>query len=238
MSDIQGVAFDLYDTLTYSDKTLYAGKVSQCASWCGVAPEDFRRVWNSFVVESNLGRLASTADRVKRVLQTLHVEQNDRLIADIVSAEHEFLRTGIRLFDDVLGTLRELRERGFRLGLITNASKSVEIVIETTALSAYLDCIVVSSHVGVRKPAPAIFTMALEKLGLKAPACVFVGDGNDGELDGAHRVGMITVRIDRGRGKYVATRDSSLQSVKHTIRSLSQIWDVLRDEGVKTDGPS
>ncbi|WP_308447807.1 HAD family hydrolase [Micromonospora sp. AKA38] len=44
------------------------------------------------------------------------------------------------------------------------------------------------------KPAPAIYRLAAERLGVRPAECVFVGDGADGELAGARAVGMTAFR--------------------------------------------
>jgi FMN phosphatase YigB (HAD superfamily) len=81
---------------------------------------------------------------------------------------------------------------------------------EALGLSLYVDAFILSSHVGVTKPNQLIYTRATDSLRLQASQCVFVGDGNDHELDGARQVGMYTIKINRPSAPYTNLKKSSL----------------------------
>lgn len=230
MKQLKGILFDLYDTLTYADQKQYEQKSEKCANICNVQKEDFSRVWKSLVVDSNIGKYPKTEDRVRETLKLLRVPPNIDMIEKITNLEHEFLENGIRLFDDAIETLINLRKSGLKLGLVTNASPSVRIVIEKNNIDEYMDCIVISSDVRVRKPDERIYHVALKKLDFTAQECMFVGDGNDGELDGAYKVGLETIWIKRNLKKYVEMNESSLSSIDYTIGSLSEIVNIIKDK--------
>lgn len=99
-------------------------------------------------------------------------------------------------YDDVERCLRELRHAGFHLGLISNWDAGLEGLFRDLGLLPYFDVVVASAAVGYRKPDPAIFEIALERMGVRACEAVHVGDLP--EADGAAAsVGIRPVIIDR-----------------------------------------
>lgn len=232
MQHPKAVLFDLYDTLTHSDRRCYEEKVNTCARICNVRPEDFAAAWKSLVVESNLGKFPKTEGRVRAVFRILGIPDNQEVIDAVTKTEHEFLKSGVLLFEDAISTFISLRKAGLKLGIVTNASPSVRIVLTNYRIDEYMDCMIISSDVGCRKPDARIYKIALEKLGVEAQDCVFVGDGNDGELDGAHKLGIVTIWVKRNMRKHVQMKDSSILSVDFTVGSLGEVVDIIRSQGI------
>jgi putative hydrolase of the HAD superfamily len=99
---------------------------------------------------------------------------------------------------DAVPTLAALRERGLAIGLITNCSSEVPELWAASPLAALVDVTLFSAREGVKKPSPAIYERASARLGVAPEACLFVGDGDGGELAGAAAVGMVPVLLDPG----------------------------------------
>jgi putative hydrolase of the HAD superfamily len=144
--------------------------------------------------------------------------------------EHEFLRKSARFVEGATATLEELRHRGIRLALVTNASPSVNVVLKTMDLDPLVDVVVISSEIGVRKPDPEIYLEALRRIDSEAVNAAFVGDGNDCELDGAKKLGMTTVWLRRDVVRAVTSEQSTLASADYTIDALSALPPLLLDE--------
>jgi HAD superfamily hydrolase (TIGR01509 family) len=82
-----------------------------------------------------------------------------------------------RKTDDRTGpTLRELKERGFSLGVVSNSDGRIESAFKQTGLAEYFDFFIDSFVVGVEKPDPAIFRFALERAQVAPDEAVYVGD--------------------------------------------------------------
>ncbi|MFC2024984.1 HAD family hydrolase [Chloroflexota bacterium] len=109
------------------------------------------------------------------------------------------LAQGMRfvLFDDVLSTLKTLKERNLTLGLLTNLDTNMESICRELGLEPYIDFTVTSGEVGVDKPKPLIFLAALEKAGVNASEAVHVGDQYKLDILGARGVGITPILIDR-----------------------------------------
>ena len=97
----------------------------------------------------------------------------------------------------VVETLKELRARGIRTGLITVCSEDTEEVWAESPFAGLFDAEVFSSACGLRKPDPRIYRVALEQLGVEPAEAIFIGDGANDELAGAERVGMRAILVHR-----------------------------------------
>jgi putative hydrolase of the HAD superfamily len=90
-------------------------------------------------------------------------------------------------------TLTALRERGLRLGIVTNGETEFQLKnIHALGLPELVDTILISEQERIKKPEPDIFLRAAERLGTTPSRCLFVGDHPVNDIDGAKRVGMRT----------------------------------------------
>lgn len=86
----------------------------------------------------------------------------------------------------------------YRLGLVTNGpSWSQRPKIERFDLASYMHAIVVSEEVGVAKPDPQIFHIALRALAVAPDEALFVGDSPENDLRGAAQAGMPAIWVNR-----------------------------------------
>lgn len=90
--------------------------------------------------------------------------------------------------------LHQLASLGLKLGIISNgATTTQEAKIVALGLEPLMDVILISEREGVRKPDPAIFNLALGRLGVRADAAWFVGDNPDADMRGASEAGLTAV---------------------------------------------
>ncbi len=97
---------------------------------------------------------------------------------------------------DVAATLRGLRQRELRTGVVSNSDGRVEALLAAQGLTQYLELVVDSHLEGVEKPAPAIFQRALLRMRLEAGRCAYVGDIYSVDVLGARAAGLEPVIID------------------------------------------
>ena len=95
------------------------------------------------------------------------------------------------LYEDVMPTIKQLKQRGLILGLISAH------YIGRAGLDPYLDVVVTAKDVGADKPEPPIFLAALERTAVDAQEVVYVGDQYERDVVGARRVGINAILIDR-----------------------------------------
>jgi putative hydrolase of the HAD superfamily len=96
----------------------------------------------------------------------------------------------------VLPALERFRERGIRLGVVSNTSFSESIIryeLDKHGLADQLDVVVVSSEYAVRKPDPLLLDTAAARLGVIPQRIWFVGDRLDTDIAGAKAAEMTAV---------------------------------------------
>jgi len=128
------------------------------------------------------------------------------------------------LFDDTVPALEQLREAGYKVGVITNLRRDLDQLIDRVGLTSHLDFMVGSGDVGMEKPHPPIFMAALEMVGAAPEEAVHVGDQIRSDVKGAQGVGMQAVLIDRsGYGSEDANciTISSLSELSRLLEGMS-----------------
>jgi putative hydrolase of the HAD superfamily len=134
---------------------------------------------------------------VRRLLADFGVEIDDDELGRYLQAEHTAWDPARILAGHTHPLLESLRERGLKLGLVSNAFDPGWLLhrdLEQMGIAQRLDFSVFSSEFGLRKPHPAIFERALEALGVEAEHSLFVGDRLYEDVRGAAEVGMTTVQ--------------------------------------------
>jgi HAD superfamily hydrolase (TIGR01549 family) len=101
-----------------------------------------------------------------------------------------------RVFPETPACLEALRRQGFVLGVISNSLGLIEAQLREVKLADYFAFILDSYLVGVEKPHPDIFRMALNRCNCLASEAVFVGDLYSTDIGGALAAGLHGILID------------------------------------------
>lgn len=125
-----------------------------------------------------------------------NVNLNSASVRKAVDAFFEGYLRSMRLRDCAKRALDEL-SINYKLGLISNFTHApvVEEAIRALELSRYFSVVLISDEVGLRKPHPAIFRTALERLVVRAEEAVFIGDSPKEDVEGAKGVGMKAILV-------------------------------------------
>ena len=102
-----------------------------------------------------------------------------------------------RAFDDVEPALRELRESGLRLVVLSNWDCSLPDWLGPAGVLELVDGVLASAVVGVAKPDPEPFRRALELAGAEASEALHVGDSPEKDVEGARAAGIRPVLVAR-----------------------------------------
>jgi len=98
----------------------------------------------------------------------------------------------------MLGTLREIKARGLRIGLATaTAEPRARKYLRMVDAEQYFDAITCASMVACGKPEPDIYLLACERTGVSPQAAMAVEDAPTG-VASAHAAGLFTVMIPEG----------------------------------------
>jgi putative hydrolase of the HAD superfamily len=152
----------------------------------------------------------------RKCLTTLGVSQDlsDELYAVFSSS------STYRLFDDALPAIRELKDAGYRVGLISNFEEWLEEMLVELEVGDMFDVRVISGLVGVEKPDPRIYELGLEEARVPAHAAVHVGDSIMLDVEPAAATGMQAILLDR------AGRHADFEG--HVIGSLGELHGIIR----------
>ncbi|HEX9819426.1 MAG TPA: HAD-IA family hydrolase [Methylomirabilota bacterium] len=90
------------------------------------------------------------------------------------------------------------REAGLRTAVISNSNGTVAAILDRLGLGPHLDFVIDSSEVGVEKPDPRIFQIALDRAGLRAHEAAYVGDLYSIDVVGARAAGLSAILMDPG----------------------------------------
>ncbi|NTZ17905.1 HAD family hydrolase [Paenibacillus sp. JMULE4] len=136
------------------------------------------------------------------ILQHLGVEEERWTEEQIHACCHELydLFTSpehYALFEDVKECMVALKNRGLRLGIISNFAPTLRSILEHKGILHYFDPVIVSTEVGLEKPDPAIFRLSLERSGLAAEDVLYVGDHDLNDIWAPAQAGIDAVKIKR-----------------------------------------
>jgi 2-haloalkanoic acid dehalogenase type II len=212
MKPFEVILFDLGDTLMYFNgdwqevfsRALQVMERSLRSSGIPVDEEFTTRFWErmqAYYKERDTEFIEYT---MHYVLRTLLDESGFQQTSD------EFLKTALAKLhgvtqkhwipeEDGLATLQALRERGFRLAAISNASddQNTQDLVDKLGGRPYFEMILSSAGVGIRKPNPKIFQLALEKMNAAPNAAAMVGDTLGADILGARNAGIYSIWLTR-----------------------------------------
>jgi putative hydrolase of the HAD superfamily len=97
----------------------------------------------------------------------------------------------------MIDLMRELRERGYRLAILTNNVREWEPLWRAKLqVDEIFELVVDSAFVGMRKPEPDIYRLTLERLGGIAPERSLFVDDNELNVKAARKLGMRAIRFE------------------------------------------
>ena len=115
----------------------------------------------------------------------------------------------------------------FRLGVVTNFYGNAAAILAETGIAAWLQVIVDSNVAGVRKPDPAIFSLALAALGCAPEGAAYVGDSYQQDIRPARGAGLVTIWLRNDAMSAPLPPDFVPDLADYEIRTLPQIESLM-----------
>ena len=206
------VLFDLGNTLIYFDST-WAEVIAQSDQAMstsllqagyqvdGAFARSFDLRMERYYQERETEFLEYTAEMFLRdVLKEYGFTQvPDEVVKNAVAKRFAVSQAHWQPEEDALPLLEQLKSEGYRLGLISNAndSQDVRTLIDKGNFAPYFEITLISAEVGVRKPHPKIFQIALDHFNARPEEAVMVGDTLGADVLGANNLGIASVWISR-----------------------------------------
>jgi len=206
MSRLKGFLFDYGHTLVWFPHyerihLASARNVQKKLQELGISAEitRIRTSIDGFARRRN-GTVLRIDEEFKEILSILGVKtcsQDD--LREIIQMHWQPYVQDARSRRDVEKVLRYLKTQGFKLGIVANIwSGGMDPALKKLGLERFFDTAVASVDIGFQKPDPRIFQLALDRLKLTSSETIMVGDNPTSDIQGAHSLGIGTVRLLRG----------------------------------------
>jgi putative hydrolase of the HAD superfamily len=192
----RAIVFDLFRTLVVTEAV--GDGEPDVRQMAGIPAERWDEAWRRHDDARQRGLFRSDAVMFARMAAELGLGWTPERCAEIAASHAAHLRqTLLEIEPDTLRWLGELRARGLRLGLLSDAAFDDVAAWPESPLAPLFDVAVFSCREGLRKPEAAFFRRVLEQLGVEPADCLYVGDGGSDEHRGARALGMTPVLLTR-----------------------------------------
>ena len=236
---IKAVTFDLYGTLAGFNPSRYEIQSVACADFgVELTPEGVLAGYalaDAYMAEQNsirplrqldcVGRDRFFAEYERRVLEGAGVEVTNETAFKIWRRVRK-VPYSLARFDDAIPVMAALKSRRLILGLISNMNRTGEELAGSLGLASHLDFAVTSMDTGIEKPHPAIFHAALTKASVEPHEMVHVGDQIISDVEGARRVGIPPVLLDRDGNHRDIEDCPRIESLAELPVVLTQLWSL------------
>jgi 8-oxo-dGTP diphosphatase len=129
------------------------------------------------------------------------------------------------LYNDTKICLKTLSEK-YKIGIIANQTLGTEKRLENLGILQYIDLVIASAEEGVAKPDRRIFEIALNRANCIPERSVMIGDRIDNDIIPAKEIGMKTIWIKQGFGKYWNISNEN-ERADYEVDSLEEILTAL-----------
>lgn len=219
---IKAVIFDMYETLIthYHGGALYFS--TQIAEDIGAPVTRFQTMWRALEHDRTVGNV-SLEGTLERILKTCNC-YSEEAIKHVVKKRTKLAEDCFdNLHEGILPMLKGLKDKGLKVGLISNCFSDEAEVINRCVLRPYFDACCLSYEQRTGKPDERIYQICMEKLGARPEECLYIGDGGSQELEAAEHAGMYAAqacwyfREELGQN---ARRKAQFQQLDHPMEVL------------------
>lgn len=204
MKNIKWIFFDVGSTLVDESK-VYEKRMKIVAETANVSYEYVYQTALEFYKENKKGDLET--------IKLLNVKMPDWSFEDEI------------LYDETEECLRTLSEK-YNIGVIANQELGTERRLKTLGILQYINLVIASAEEGIAKPDKRIFEIALNRAICKPQHAVMVGDRIDNDIIPAKELGMKTIWIRQGFGKYWK-KSTEREQADYEVNNLSEILEIV-----------
>lgn len=236
---IRAILFDLGNTLLYNPhpwapiltRAERALAESLCRSGLDLDCEnfhlDFKKGLKDYYARRDEDLFESTTESMLRRLlaEKGFSDTPAAIIRDALDAFYAVTQENWVVEDDTLSTLSQLQDRGYRMGIVSNAAdhKDVQELVEKACIEPFLDFVVTSASCSYRKPHARIFEISLAHWGLQPYEAAMVGDTLDADVLGANEIGIYSIWITRRAN----TNPKTSIIPQTTVQTLAEIPETI-----------
>jgi HAD superfamily hydrolase (TIGR01509 family) len=163
------------------------------------------------------------------MLGRLGVEARNEVLDRILASQ--FATDAWEPYPDTEPMLAAVREMGVRIGVVSDWGSNLRGILSGLGLDRYLDFVLPSGAVGVAKPNPDFYRLALDAGGAAPGQALMVGDSYRADVRGAWAAGMDALWLDRHEGMTITPEDEPIPTDVRRIRSLDEVPAIVRSGG-------
>lgn len=221
MNNIQAVFFDFDDTLQDREKAY--------EYYCGLFMDKYMPQTGRDERKSKIGDMLKNAkggylrrEEMFPLLIKMWKWEDHPPIEELVYHFNHTFGNFVVLFEETKPTLSYLKEKGYKLGIITNGNSTVQNAkLDSAGIRKYFDVIIVSGDFGIDKPSREIFDEAARRINVKNENIVYIGDHPENDIKGALGADMKVIWMNFGYFK-----DKCTEEVPQ-IKSVGDIMKIL-----------
>jgi putative hydrolase of the HAD superfamily len=191
----EAVIFDLFGTLVDDFGSSVGQMHHEMAAALAVPYEQFMALWGQTAKMRIIGAFETVEANIKYVCDTINVNPTTEQLEKAVEIRMKYIRQALRPRPEAISTASELKNKGYKIGLLSNCSIEIPILWQETAFANLFNATIFSSRERLKKPDTRIFDLACERLGTMPASCLYIADGEDHELKAAASVGLHPVLI-------------------------------------------
>lgn len=162
------------------------------------------------------------------LVEQINGTEDPLIIVNGIITYHNTKFAMLKLEPESFSILLYLKSQGYKVGLITNGKelKQWEKLVRL-GIYPFFDDVVTSESVGVEKPDPEIFNIAMERLGVTAGTSLMIGNNFDADILGACKAGMqsmiINSKITPDQQKIIDDMDCS-----YDVGEINSLIDLMK----------
>jgi putative hydrolase of the HAD superfamily len=218
------VVFDFYGTLTpIGPDAVWTEHAVRLAELLGVQVQPLDAALRETFGDRMTGKMGHLRQTVQGLADRLGVTLTEQQLDEAVSARRQVLESSFTLRPEAESVLGKLRERGLKIGLLSDCSFELPEAWPKLPVAGLIDAPVFSCVEGTRKPDPRLFRTVAANLGVAPADCVYVGDGGGRELTGASAVGMRAVLLAGPDWRRQHAHDEEANWTGPRIASLTEL---------------
>ena len=160
------------------------------------------------------------------LVEQINGKEDPLIIVNGIITYHNTKFAMLKLEPESFSILLYLKSQGYKVGLITNG-KELKQWEKLVRLGVYpfFDDVVTSESVGVEKPDPEIFNIAMERLNVTAGTSLMIGNKFDVDIVGACDAGMQAMLIN---SKITPEQQKIIDESDYSVKELNTLIDLMK----------
>ena len=220
MKNIKAIIFDAYGTLFDVNSAAEICKDKSGAKW-----EGFANFWRTTQLEytwlrSLMGRHKDfwqiTEDSLNKSMKTFDIDSS-------MKSELLNLYKVLSPFKEVPETLKKLKEKNFKLAILSNGTPSLlKELVESNNLDNLFDDLFSIEEVGIYKPDSKVYELPIKKYKIKSNEIAFLS-ANTWDVSGGGNYGYYSMWVNRNNNIF----DNLDYKPKNQVKNLSELDDLI-----------